>query len=151
MEEFEVLDGVAEMFEGAEAEAAALELGEAAEVEENVAVADMAEAPAVAEGEGALARVRNFIETNPYGKRLWTFAKWAVKSGAGASAVFGIMYGLNKAVAKDAHEGGKRTALSQYLSGLQANWVKQGLAWTQDIKQAAAVDALAFPWIDATQ
>ena len=150
--EFEMLEGVPEMFEMAEAEAAAaLEMGEAAAVEENAAVAEMAEAPALAEGEGALNSVRNFINNNPYASRLWTFAQWAGKTGAGAAAAFGIMMGLNKAVAKDAHESGKRTALSEYLNGVEANFGKIGLIWTQAAKQTSAPAPLAFPRFVAMQ
>lgn len=153
MEEFEMLDGVAEMFEGAEAEAAGLELGEAAEVEANAEVEAVAEAPAIeaAEGPSTLDKIRDFIKNNPTGQKLWSFATWAAKTGASASAVFAIMYGLNQAVAKDAHQSGKRTALSQYLTGVQSNWEnKLKLPWTDELKQKAATDALAFPWIDAT-
>jgi hypothetical protein len=147
--EFEMLDGVAEMFDAAEAEAAALELGEAAAVEENAAVAGMAEGPAVEEGMAQ--RVNNFIESNPYANKMWQFSKWAVKAGATASAIFGVTYGLNKAIAKDAHDTGSRTGLSTYLAGLQKNFQKLGLTFGDDQKQKAAEDALAFPWIDATQ
>jgi hypothetical protein len=155
MEEFEMLDGVAEMFEGAEAEAEGLALSEASEVEASAEVEEVANAPAIEEGAaeapGTLDKIRNFIKNNPTGQKLWSFATWAAKTGASASAVFAIMYGLNQAVAKDAHQSGKRTALSQYLAGVQSNWEnKLKLPWSDDLRQKAAVDALSFPWIDAT-
>lgn len=151
--EFELLDGIPEMFAEAEAGAAEMELGEAAEVEDNAAVAEVADAPAIAEGDpGAGQQIRDFINNNPYGRALWSFATWAGSTTATAGAVFGIMYGLNRATAKKAQQTGNRTALSVYLQGVEANWAKLNLGpFTQDQRQKAAEDALAFPWIDATQ
>lgn len=122
---FQVIEGIEALEAGAALEAGEIEMGlaRAVEVEENAAVAEMAEAPAIAEGPGAVARVTDFLTTNTYGKAMWAFAKWAAKASALASAIFAVTYGLNKAIAKDAHETGKRTALSQYLIAVQNNWV----------------------------
>ena len=149
MEEFEIYDGIADLFaEGAEAGAAMEDVG--AVVEDNAAVEQVAAAPDVA-GPESLGPVRDFIANNPYGQKMWSFAKWAFTTAAGAAAAFAIMYGLNKAAAKNAHESGNRTALSDYLTQVEANFVKNNLPWTDALKQAAAEDALAFPWIDATK
>jgi len=150
LEEFELLEGVAELFAEGEAAAAELEAMEAAEVENSVAIEEVASGPAIAEG-STVDAIRNFINTNPYGQALWKFTKWALATTAGASAAFGIMYGLNKAIAQSAHDTGKRKPLSEYLRVVGDNWVnKLHLTWTADIRQHAAEDALAFPWIDAT-
>lgn len=150
MEEFEILEGVAEMFEAAEVEGAGI-AAEAAEVEENVAVQEMAEVPAITE-QSSQSVIRNFINNNPYGQRLWTFSKWAAKETVSASVIFGVTYGLNRAIAKSSHESGKRTALSDYLKSVEKNFTENlHLSWTQETKQRAAEDALSFPWIDSSQ
>ncbi len=148
MDEFEVLEGVAELF--GDAVAAGDEVAaEAAAVEDNAAVEGMANSPAIdsVESQGA---VRDFIENNPYGSRLWQFSKWLGKTAAGAAAAFAIMYGLNKAAASEAHQTGQRVSLTDYLAKVQQNMIKNGLAWNDEIKQQAATNALAFPWVDCT-
>jgi hypothetical protein len=145
--EFEMLEGVPEMFEMAEAEAAELQAGAA--VENDAAVREMAAVPDIAAGEQAA--VQQSIATNPYVQKLWDFAKWAGKTTAGASAAFGIMYGLNKAAAEKAQSSGQRTGLSSYLEKAKETFTKKGLTWTQEQEQKAAEDALSYPWIDATQ
>jgi len=134
---------------------AGIEMSEAAEVADNAAVQEVAELPApaaeVAENPGMLSRVKSFLNDNPYGQRLVRFAKWAAPNAASAVVVTAIMYGMNQALAKKSHETGKRTALSEYLKGVEAKFTELGLTWNQEIKQKTAEDALAFPWIDATQ
>ncbi|MDP3279768.1 MAG: hypothetical protein Q8M57_01700 [Nitrosomonas sp.] len=149
MDEFEVLDGVAELFADGEAAGADMENIGAA-VEDNAAVEEVANAPAI-EDASSQSGIRNFIENNPYGKALWSFAKWSASTAAGASAAFGIIYGLNKAAAAKAHDSGNRTTLTSYLTQVQATYTKNGLPWNDDTKTKAATDALAFPWIDSTQ
>lgn len=149
MEEFEIFDGIADLFaEGAEAGGAMEDIGAA--VEDNAAVEEVAAAPEIA-GPESQGPIRDFITNNPYGQKMWAFAKWAGTTAAGAAAAFAIMYGLNKAAAKNAHESGNRTALSDYLVQVAANFQKNNLPWTDELRQEAAKDALAFPWIDATK
>jgi hypothetical protein len=145
MDELEIEDGVVEAFEGAAEDGASVE-NEAAEVEDNAGVNEVANAPDI-EGQSNLQAVRDFISNNPYGKVMWGFAKMV----GSASIAFGVMYGLNKALAKNAADSGKRTALSVYIAGVQANLEKMGQTWTDDLKTTAVTDALAFPWIDASQ
>lgn len=146
--EFEMLEGISELFESAEAEAAELVLGEAAAVERLAAVADMAAGPVVDESEGALARIQNFIDNNSYARTLWSFATWSAKSAGEASLEWSITYGLNKAIAQRARESGHRTALSEYLDGVEASFIKNALPWTAEVKKRIAKDALGFPWLD---
>ncbi len=137
--------------EGAEAAEVAVE-AQAAQVENVAAVQEMAAAPDVAaQAEGAQNGIRDYMENNPTGQKLWKFAKWAGSTAVGATAAFGIMYGLNKAIAKNAEQTDHRTALSAYLTQVQATFVQNGLIWTTELKQQAATDALSFPWIDCTQ
>lgn len=142
--EFEFEEEMADAaIEGAEG-AADLAMSEGAEVEENAAIDEMAEAPeAVAENSN---RIKDFVTNNPFGKVMWALAKTT----ASAAVAFGIFYGLNKALAGSSHESGKRTALSEYLKGVADNFAKNGLEFTAEMRQTAATDALAFPWIDAT-
>jgi hypothetical protein len=138
----------------ADGEAAAVVAVEnqAAQVADVAAVQEMAAAPeAAAEAGGAQNGLRDYIENNPTGQKIWKFAKWAGSTAAGATAAFGIMYGLNKAIAKNAEQTDHRTALSAYLTQVQATFVQNGLIWTTELKQQAATDALSFPWIDCTQ
>ena len=132
-----------------------IEMAEASEVADNAAVQEVAELPPAAaeaaENPGMVSRVRSFLNDNPYGQRLVRFAKWAAPTAASAIVVTGIMYGMNQALAQKSHESGKRTALTEYLKGVETKFTALGLAWNLDIKQKAAEDALAFPWIDATQ
>ena len=125
---------------------------QAAEVADVAAVQEMAAAPEVAAEEGGAQNgLRDYIENNPTGQKIWKFAKWAGSTAVGATAAFGIMYGLNKAIAKNAEQTDHRTALSAYLTQVQATFVQNGLIWTTELKQQAATDALSFPWIDCTQ
>lgn len=163
--EFELADDVVEVFEGAQAEGEGLALSEGAEVEQSGAVQDFANGPAIepapadepapAEGQAGssstVANIRTFIQNNPYANKMWQFAQFAGKNVAAAGIMFGIMYGLNKLIAQKAQTTGNRTALSQYLTGVQQNFQTNGLPWNDQIKAQAAQDALAFPWIDATQ
>jgi hypothetical protein len=147
--EFEMLAGISELFESAEAEAAELSLGEAAAVEHAAAVAEMAAGPLIDESEGALTRIQNFIDNNPYGQTLWRFAKWSAKTTGEASLKWSITYGLNKAIAQKAHETGHRTSLSEYLDGLETSFIENALPWSAEAKSMVAKDALSFPWLDA--
>lgn len=149
MEEFEVLDGIAEMFAEGEAAAGGL-VDVGAAVEESAAVEEVANAPAI-EDASSQSGIRNFINNNPYGKALWSFATWSVKNVAAASVAFGIMYGLNKAIATKAHETGSRTTLTDYLKQVKATFVSNGIPWSDETHTKAANDALAFPWIDSTK
>lgn len=99
--------------------------------------------------------INNFIKNNKFANTMWNFSKkfgvWAVKESASAVAAFGIMYGLNKALAQDAHNSGNRKPLSQYLAQVEKTFTDHSLTWGPAQKQQAAEDALSFPWIDATQ
>lgn len=148
--EFELGEEVLAAAADAEEAAADVAMGQAAEVEDNAAVQAVAEGPAVEAG-SRLADIQAFINDNPYGKALWSFAKFAATTTAGASAVWAIMYGLNKAIAKNAHDTGNRTGLTDYLASVAATYAKNGLKFTDDLKQKAAEDALAFPWIDSSK
>lgn len=149
MEEFEAVEEVVEAAAGAEAAVEEIVVSEAAQVEASAEVAEMAEAPAIEKGTAD--KIKDFVASNVNGKTMWDFAKWAGKTGAVASVIFGVTYGLNKAIAGSAHETGKRTGLSQYLIAAQNNFLNQKLQWTEEVRQMAAEHALAFPWIDATQ
>lgn len=126
---------------------------EAAAVEDDAAVQQAAAAPDIAAlpGEDAAAAVDRVAATSTWATSCKEFAVWSVKAGAGALVAFGIMYGLNKAMASKSASTGTQTALSDYLTGLEANFLKLGLEWDAARKQKAADDALAFPWIDATK
>lgn len=149
MDDFEILDGVANLFEQAEAEAAEFQALNA-EVEDDVGVRSVASGPDIQDA-SSLSKVQDFIENNKYGQVLWKFSKWAAGTAAGGCAAFGIIYGLNKAAAKNAQESGQRVALSDYLNGVESNFNKIGIPWTDDLRNTAATDALTFPWIDATK
>ncbi len=171
--EFEFLDGLADLFAEAEAGGEDLALGEGAQVEQSEAVQAFADGPAIApeaEPAGApapandpapanepapasstVANIRAFIQNNPYASTMWQLAKAAGKNVASAGKMFVVMYGLNKLIAQNAQTTGNRTALSQYLASVQQNFQKNGLPWNDQVKAQAAQDALAFPWIDATQ
>ena len=146
MSEFEMFEGIAGMFEQAELEAAGLEIGAA--VENNAGVQEMAELPDIAVGEQEA--INQEIARNPYVQKMWDLTKWAGKQAAAASAGFAIMYGLNKAMAENAHSSGQRTAISSYLAGVEKTFIANGLDWTHEIKQKAAEAALSYPWIDST-
>ncbi len=151
MGEFEIVDGVADLFGEGAAAAGDMALGEGAAVENNAAVEAVAEAPAITD-KTSLDAVRDFINDNPVGQKLWKFASWAGKTVAGASAAFGIMYGLNKAIAENAHQNGNRTALSDYLQQVADSFTnKLKIPFTDELRTEAATEALAFPWIDATK
>lgn len=151
MGEFELASEVVEGAEGAEANLANAAIGTASEVENAPAVAEMADAPALENAPTTQSAIQNFINNNPYGKALWSFAKGAVTETAKASVIFGVMYGLNKALASNAQSSGNRTALSTYLQQVQDNFTSLGLTWSTDLKQQTAEDALSFPWIDASK
>lgn len=146
----EILEGG--VFEGFEAAALAdqeaMEAGAA--VEDNAGVQEMAEQPDAAAGTGWFDSVKSFINDNEYGQTIWKVAKFVGASAAGASIAFGIMYGLNKAAAKNAADTGNRQPLSQYLASCQTAFEKNGITWTQESKQEAADAALKYPWIDCT-
>lgn len=174
MEEIEIVEGMEAAAAGAGAEGmAGIAVSEGAMVEANAAVAEMAVAPdipavvdappAVAEpggapvdpvadpaAEGRVAKIKAFVAENPYANKMWKFSKFVGKNAAIGGLVFGVTYGLNKALAQKAHETGKRTALSEYLKGAQTNFEKIKLKWDDDLRQRAAELALGFPWIDAT-
>jgi hypothetical protein len=149
MDDFEILDGVPELFQQAEAEAAELQALNA-EVEDNEGVRSVASGPDIQDS-SSLSKVQDFIENNKYGQMLWKFSKWAAGTAAGACAAFGIIYGLNKAAAKNAQASGERVALSDYLNSVENNFNKIGIPWTDDLRNTTATDALAFPWIDASK
>lgn len=152
MDEFELLEGVAEMFTEAEVSADSI-LMEGALVEENEAVAEVANAPAIAADAqlSTLQQIQAFISDNRYGQTMWKFAKSVAGAAVSASIAFAIMYGLNKAVAEKAHNSGNRMALSEYLVEVEANYKKIGITWNYDLLTQAATDALSYPWIDATK
>ncbi len=150
MDEIEVVDGVVDAFEAGEAGGinAAEQIG--AEVENDAAVREVAELPDIANSPEAQASLRETIAKNPFAQKLWAFAKFVAGGTATAAIMFGVMYGLNKAIAKSAQETGKRTSLTSYLAQVQANWKAQNLPWTDDVKVQAATLALGFPWIDSS-
>eukprot|EP00731_Ephydatia_muelleri_P004240 Em0002g416a len=120
-----------------------------AEVADMAGVTEMAEAPMI-ESTTSEATIQNFIQQNPFGQRLWSFAKWAAKNTAEAGLIYGFMYGLNKAVAMTSKKSAKKMPLSVYLKLVKDNFERTlHIPWTDELEKEAADGARGFPWIDA--
>jgi hypothetical protein len=146
MEEFEIFAEVVILFEDAEEGAANLELTDMI-LEGGSAVEDMAEAPAISEFSDSQSVMRNFIEHNRYGRIMWKVSKTISSEVVKNSIVFGIIYGLNKGMAKKSYSNGKKISLHSYLRQVEINFNKNHLKWDSAVRDAVINGALSMPWI----
>jgi hypothetical protein len=157
--EFDIEDIMAGIDDGV-AGAAEVAAGEALQVEALPVVEEMAagdgpldNALANNDAPDAGAAIRRLAEsgTSPFWKAVKEASWFVTKGVVGAGIAFGIMYGLNKAIATKAKTDNVRGSLTDYLKETEKNWVSNGLPWTAELKTEAATAALTFPWIDCTK